>query len=88
MFFKVFHKNRNTIGQLMIALMFVGTLGFLLSYDGSISESEAASCCSTGCSACVNLLSLGVNLAPICPPPFVYAKALPPAEVIFFELGM
>ena len=32
----------------MVALMFVGTFGFMLSYDGFILQSQAACCCSGG----------------------------------------
>ena len=41
----VFYKNRNTIGQLMVALIFLGTFGFLFTFDGFGSKSEATSCC-------------------------------------------
>lgn len=43
----VFYKNRNRIGHLMVALMFVGAFGILISYDGFILTSQAASsiCC-------------------------------------------
>ena len=44
----VFYKNRNTIGQFMVALMFLGTFGFLFTYDGFVSESTAAGCCGGG----------------------------------------
>ena len=44
----VFYKNRNTIGQFMVALIFLGTFGFLFTYDGFVAESTATSCCSGG----------------------------------------
>ena len=44
----VFYRNRNTIGQFMVALMFLGTFGFLFTYDGFVSKSEATSCCCSG----------------------------------------
>ena len=44
----VFYKNRNTIGQFMVALMFLGTFGFLFTYDGFVAESTATSCCGGG----------------------------------------
>ena len=44
----VFYKNRNTIGQFMVALMFLGTFGFLFTYDGFVSKSQASSCCGGG----------------------------------------
>ena len=44
----VFYKNRNTIGQFMVALMLLGTFGFLFTYDGFVSESQAANCCCSG----------------------------------------
>ena len=44
----VFYKNRNTIGQFMVALMFLGTFGFLFTYDGFAAKSEAKNCCGGG----------------------------------------
>lgn len=44
----VFYKNRNTIGQFMVALMFLGTFGFLFASDGFVSKSEATSCYCSG----------------------------------------
>lgn len=44
----VFYRNRNTIGQFMVALIFLGTFGFLFTYDGFVSKSEATSCCCSG----------------------------------------
>ena len=44
----VFYKNRNTIGQFMAALIFLGTFGFLFTFDGFVSKSEATSCCCSG----------------------------------------
>ena len=44
----VFYRNRNTIGQFMVALMFLGTFGFLFTFDGFVSESQASGCCSSG----------------------------------------
>lgn len=44
----VFYRNRNTIGQFMVALMFLGTFGFLFTYDGFVSKSAATSCCGGG----------------------------------------
>ena len=44
----VFYKNRNTIGQFMVALIFLGTFGFLFAYDGFVSKSQASGCCGGG----------------------------------------
>ena len=44
----VFYKNRNTIGQFMVALIFLGTFGFLFTFDGFVSESQASGCCGSG----------------------------------------
>ena len=44
----VFYRNRHTIGQFMVALMFLGTFGFLFTYDGFVAESTATSCCGGG----------------------------------------
>ena len=44
----VFYRNRNTIGQFMVALIFLGTFGFLFTYDGFVAESTATSCCGGG----------------------------------------
>ena len=44
----VFYRNRNTIGQFMVALMFLGTFGFLFTFDGFVSDSQASGCCSGG----------------------------------------
>lgn len=44
----VFYRNRNTIGQFMVALIFLGTFGFLFTYDGFVSKSAATSCCGGG----------------------------------------
>ena len=41
----VFYRNRNTIGQFMVALIFLGTFGFLFTFDGFTAKSEAKSCC-------------------------------------------
>ena len=45
---KIFYRNRNTIGQFMVALMFLGTFGFLFTYDGFVSKSQASGCCGGG----------------------------------------
>ena len=45
---KVFYKNRNTIGQFMVALIFLGTFGFLFTFDGFVSKSQASGCCGGG----------------------------------------
>ena len=50
----VFYKNRHTIGQLMVALMFLGTFGFLFTFDGFVSESGASSCCGGGEAAVIS----------------------------------
>ena len=44
----VFYRNRNTIGQFMVALIFLGTFGFLFTFDGFVSDSQAANCCCSG----------------------------------------
>ena len=44
----VFYRNRNTIGQFMVALIFLGTFGFLFTYDGFVSKSQASGCCCGG----------------------------------------
>ena len=44
----VFYRNRNTIGQFMVALIFLGTFGFLFTFDGFVSESKASGCCGGG----------------------------------------
>ena len=44
----VFYRNRNTIGQFMVALMFLGTFGFLFTSDGFVSKSQASGCCGGG----------------------------------------
>ena len=44
----VFYRNRNTIGQFMVALIFLGTFGFLFTYDGFVSKSQASGCCGGG----------------------------------------
>ena len=44
----VFYRNRNTIGQFMVALIFLGTFGFLFTLDGFVSESQASCCCGSG----------------------------------------
>ena len=44
----VFYKNRNTIGQFMVALIFLGTFGFLFTYDGFVPKSQASGCCGSG----------------------------------------
>ena len=44
----VFYKNRNTIGQFMVALIFLGTFGFLFTFDGFVSKSQASGCCGGG----------------------------------------
>ena len=41
----VFYRNRNTIGQFIVALIFLGTFGFLFTYDGFVSKSQASGCC-------------------------------------------
>ena len=43
--FNVFHKNRRTIGQLMVVLIFVSGGFFMFTFDGFVSESQATSCC-------------------------------------------
>lgn len=48
MMIHVFYKNRHTIGQLMIALMFVSGSVFMFTFDGFVSKSEATSCCCSG----------------------------------------
>lgn len=45
MMINVFYRNRNTIGQFMVALIFLGTFGFLFMFDGFTAKSEAKSCC-------------------------------------------
>jgi len=45
---RIFNRNRNAIGQLMVALIFLGTFGFLFTYDGFAAKSEAKSCCGGG----------------------------------------
>ncbi len=42
---RIFNCNRNAIGQFMVALIFLGTFGFLFTFDGFVSKSEATSCC-------------------------------------------
>lgn len=44
----VFYKNRHTIYQLMIVLMFVSGAIFMFTFDGTVSESQATGCCSGG----------------------------------------
>ena len=44
----VFYRNRNTIGQFMVALIFLGTFGFLFASDGFVSKSQALGCCGGG----------------------------------------
>ena len=44
----VFYKNRNTIGQFMVALIFLGTFGFLFTFDGFVLDSQASGCCGGG----------------------------------------
>ena len=44
----VFYRIRNTIGQFMVALIFLGTFGFLFTSDEFVSESEASGCCGGG----------------------------------------
>ena len=44
----VFYRNRNTIGQFTVALMFLGTFGFLFTFDGFVSDSQASGCCGGG----------------------------------------
>ena len=44
----VFYRNRNTIGQLMVALMFLSGAVFMFTFDGFVSESGATGCCSGG----------------------------------------
>ena len=44
----VFYKNRNTIGQFMVALIFLGIFGFLFTSDGFVSKSQASGCCGGG----------------------------------------
>ena len=48
MMINVFYKNRNTIGQFMVALIFLGTFGFLFTFDGFVSKSQASGCCGGG----------------------------------------
>ncbi len=44
----VFYRNRNTIGQFMVALIFLGTFAFLFTYNGFAAKSEAKGCCGGG----------------------------------------
>ena len=44
----VFYKNRHTIWQFMIALMFVSGAIFMFTFDGAVSESQATGCCGGG----------------------------------------
>ena len=44
----VFYKNRHTVGQFMVALILLGTFGFLFTCNGFVSESQALDCCSGG----------------------------------------
>lgn len=55
---RIFNRNRNAIGQFMVALIFLGTFGFLFTSDGFVSESQAANCC---CSGEVTLTSFAVD---------------------------
>lgn len=48
MMVNVFYKNRNTIGQFMVALIFLGTFGFLFTFDGFVPKLQASGCCSGG----------------------------------------
>ncbi len=48
---RIFNRNRNTIGQFMVALIFLGTFGFLFMFDGFAVKSEAKSCCGGGAPA-------------------------------------
>jgi hypothetical protein len=57
MMIHVFYKNRNTIGQFMVALIFLGTFGFLFTYDGFVSKSKATSCCCSGEAAVTSFAS-------------------------------
>ena len=41
----VFYRNRNTIGQFMVALMFVSGSIFMFTFDGFVSESGTSGCC-------------------------------------------
>ena len=45
---RIFNRNRNAIGQFMVALIFLGTFGFLFMFDGFAAKSEAKSCCGGG----------------------------------------
>ena len=45
---RIFNCNRNAIGQFMVALIFLGTFGFLFTFDGFVSKSQASGCCSGG----------------------------------------
>lgn len=47
----VFYKHSNRIGHLTIALIFIGGLGLLLSYDGFILKSQAAGNCGSSFTA-------------------------------------
>lgn len=48
MMVNVFYKNRNTIGQFMVALIFLGTFGFLFTFDGFVPKLQASGCCGGG----------------------------------------
>ena len=43
-----FYRNRHTIGQFMIALMFVSGSVFMFTFDGFVSESGTSGCCGGG----------------------------------------
>ena len=45
---RIFNRNRNAIGQLMAALIFLGTFGFLFMFDGFATKSQASGCCGGG----------------------------------------
>ncbi len=47
----VFYRNRNTIGQFMVALIFLGTFAFLFTYNGFAAKAEAKGCCGGGAPA-------------------------------------
>ena len=45
---RIFNCNRNAIGQFMVALIFLGTFGFLFTFDGFATKPEAKGCCGGG----------------------------------------
>lgn len=51
---RIFNRNRNAIGQFMVALIFLGTFGFLFTFDGFVSKSQASGCCGGGEAAVIS----------------------------------